>query len=170
LTGPIKNIVVLMMENRSFDHMLGFLTPAQGTIDGLRGFETNPDTHDRPIQVTSTAGYRNDLDADPSHGYLDVNEQIFGVREADVSAHFPTMHGFVRNYARVSGHPEKIMHCFDPQRLPMLGTLARNFTVCDQWFSSIPGPTLPNRAFAHGCTSQGRIDMSPAYPGLKTVY
>src|SRR5690349_14880384 len=121
LSGPIKNIVVLMMENRSFDHMLGFFVPDKGSINGLRGFETNPDTQDKPIQVTSPAGYRNDLDADPSDGYLDVNEQIFGVRQADVSGQHPTLQGFVRNYARVSTHPERIMHCFDPQRLPMLG-------------------------------------------------
>ena len=170
LTGPIKHIVVLMMENRSFDHMLGYFKPTQGTIDGLHGSETNPDLNDRPIAVSPLAGYRSDLDTDPAHGYLDVNEQIFGVRDDDVSAYHPTMQGFVRNYARICQRPENIMHCFDPLRLPMLTTLAREFAVCDRWFSSVPGPTLPNRAFAHGATSQGRVDMSPLYPGLHTVY
>src|SRR5262249_536934 len=170
LSGPIKHIVVLMMENRSFDHMLGYFKPAQGTLDVLQGSETNPDLSDRRIAVSPLAGYRNDLDTDPAHGFLDVNEQIFGVRDDDVSAYHPTMQGFVRNYARICQRPENIMHCFDPLRLPMLTTLAREFAVCDRWFSSVPGAALPNSAFAQAATSQGRVDMSPIYPNLHTIY
>lgn len=47
--------------------------------------------------------------------------------------------------------------------MPVISTLAREYAVCDQWFSSVPGPTLPNRAFAHFGTSFGRLDMSPDY-------
>jgi hypothetical protein len=55
------------------------------------------------------------------------------------------------------------MRCFAPDDLPTLTTLARSYVVCDAWFSSVPGPTLPNRAFAHFGTSFGRLDMSPDY-------
>ena len=55
------------------------------------------------------------------------------------------------------------MRCFTPNQLPVLSALARSYAVCDAWFSSVPGPTLPNRAFAHFGTSFGRLDMSPDY-------
>jgi phospholipase C len=63
------------------------------------------------------------------------------------------------------------MKCFTPEDIPVLATLAREFAVCDAWFSSVPGPTLPNRAFAHCGSSNGSVDMNPlAYMRLPTVY
>src|SRR5258705_13890245 len=63
------------------------------------------------------------------------------------------------------------MKCFDPLKLPALTALAKEFSVCDKWFSSVPGPTLPNRAFAHAATSLGHVDMSPiAYWSVTTLY
>jgi hypothetical protein len=56
--------------------------------------------------------------------------------------------------------PERIMRCFDPKQLPVLNQLAREFAICDQWFSSLPGPTWPNRLFAMAATSGG-LDNSP---------
>ncbi len=53
------------------------------------------------------------------------------------------------------------MHCFDPAQLPILTTLAREFAICDQWFSSLPGPTWPNRFFQLAATSGG-LDDSPS--------
>jgi phospholipase C len=50
---------------------------------------------------------------------------------------------------------QQIMNCFDPIQLPVLSTLAKNFVLCDHWFSDVPGPTMPNRAFVHAATSQG---------------
>jgi phospholipase C len=52
------------------------------------------------------------------------------------------------------------MDCFTPDQLPVLTTLAREFAVCDAWFSSLPGPTFPNRFFAHAASSGG-LDDSP---------
>ena len=63
------------------------------------------------------------------------------------------------------------MKCFDPKKLPALTTLAKEFAICDRWFSSVPGPTLPNRAFAHAATSLGHVDMNPvAYWSVTTLY
>ena len=54
---------------------------------------------------------------------------------------------------------------------PVLTTLAREFALCDAWFSSVPGPTLPNRAFAHCASSNGSVDMNPlAFVRLPTIY
>jgi phospholipase C len=63
------------------------------------------------------------------------------------------------------------MKCFNPDKLPVLTGLAQEFAVCDHWFSSVPGPTLPNRAFAHTATSHGHVDMNPvAYWNVRTLY
>jgi phospholipase C len=52
-----------------------------------------------------------------------------------------------------------------------LATLAQEYAVCDHWFSSIPGPTLPNRSYAHAATSMGRLDMNPIwFNEAKTIY
>jgi phospholipase C len=62
------------------------------------------------------------------------------------------------------------MKCFGAGRLPNLSTLAKEYAVCDRWFASVPGPTLPNRAFSIGASSLGRVDMNPNYLTLKTVF
>lgn len=173
MPAVIKHLVVLMMENRSFDHMLGFMkSPAYG-IDGLDGTETNRDSSGEPVVVNKNARYSGDLSADPSHDFEDVMEQMFGVRSLPTSQQ-PDMSGFVTNYEHFTHDREKsstIMNCFDPVNLPVLATLARSYAVCDRWFCSVPGPTLPNRAYAHAGSSRGRLDLSPDFlGGFHTVY
>lgn len=167
----IKHLVLLMMENRSFDHMFGFLKSAEYKIDGLNGDESNPDANGKPVTVSRDAQYSGDLNPDPGHDFLDVNEQIFGNRSGAGAAN---MQGFVKNYQSITNNPQKArrtMKCFDPARIPVLTTLAREFAVCDRFFSSVPGPTLPNRAFVHFGTSRGRLDMAPDYGGnFLTIY
>jgi phospholipase C len=66
------------------------------------------------------------------------------------------------------------MKCYDPEdarKIPALVTLAKQYANCDRWFSSVPGPTLPNRAFLHAATSIGRVDMNPIWRNVtNTVY
>ncbi|MGH9610160.1 MAG: alkaline phosphatase family protein, partial [Bryobacteraceae bacterium] len=78
MTGieQLKHIVVLMMENRSFDHMLGF-SKIPG-IDGLSGSETNPDTTNEPAPVKPLAAQQGQLQPDPGHHFEDVKLQIHG--------------------------------------------------------------------------------------------
>lgn len=65
----------------------------------------------------------------------------------------------------------RIMKCFAPQKLPVLTNLAKQFCVCDRWFSSLPGPTFPNRAYMHAATSIGRVDMGIDWRNLSpTIY
>ncbi len=82
------------------------------------------------------------------------------------------MSGFVRSYEGKTGNPQaahRIMKCFSPQTLPVLTNLAQQFCVCDRWFSSVPGPTFPNRAFMHGATSMGRVDMGIDWRNMSTT-
>lgn len=171
---PIKYFIVLMLENRSFDHMLGYLKSPDYQIEGLDGHEANEDANEEDVGVSNTARYAGDFDTDPGHDFEDVNIQLFGTRTPSAGA-MADMSGFVKSYAiRCNGDisvSHRIMKCFDPARLPVLTTLAKQYALCDHWFSSIPGPTLPNRLFAHAGTSGGRLDMAPEYlSGFKTIH
>lgn len=168
----IRHIIVLMLENRSFDHMLGHSGIAG--IDGLASKNlNNKDDNGEPVLPTPDANYAGDFDPDPGHDFVDVNLQLFGT-EQPAPLQQADMSGFVKSYATKCGSiptSHRIMKGFEPGKIPALVTLAQNFAVCDRWFSSVPGPTLPNRLFAHCGTSGGRLDMSPEYlAGFKTVY
>ena len=172
---PFKHLVVLMMENRSFDHMLGFLRSPDYLIEGLTGNELNPpaDELGLPVIVSRDAHSVHDLNPDPGHDFLNVNVQIFGNKNGNPGS--PPMQGFVKDYALVSNHVEQganIMKCFTADTLPVLSTLARNYAVCDHWFSSVPGPTIPNRLFAHSASSAGSVtqDAVEAPAVVKTIF
>ncbi|HUA58342.1 MAG TPA: alkaline phosphatase family protein [Verrucomicrobiae bacterium] len=166
----LKHIVVLMMENRSFDHMFGYLKQQDQRIDGLTGNETNPDTTGALAPVNNQAAYQAQLQPDPGHHFEDVKLQIYG----DVPGG-PAMQGFVKAYYEKQNdvaHSRLIMNCFAPAKIPVITTLGRKFLIFNRWFSSLPGPTVPNRAFAHFGTSFGHTDMDVFYLGTKypTIY
>ena len=171
----LKHVVVLMMENRSFDHMLGGLKATNPAIDGLTGRETNPDTTGVQASVQPLAEYQSQLDPDPNHHFAAVNLQIFGDPAKGPPALQPTMQGFVKSYfnqQRNVKHSRDILYYFAPDKLPVLTTLATEFAVFNRWFSSIPGPTICNRAFAHYGTSFGQVSMNLFYQGkqYKSIY
>jgi len=165
----IEHIVVLMMENRSFDHILGFLATENIEVDGIVGNDyPNLDTSGEPHRTTDGAEYQGQLINDPGHDVDDVYFQMFGVPFGTPAAGDPNMSGFAQNYQGKGGDPQDIMRCFRPEQVPNTAALARQYTICDRWFSSVAGPTLPNRAFAHFGTSFGRLDMSPLYFSKQT--
>jgi len=169
----LKHIVVLMMENRSFDHMLGALKAVNPQIDGITDQLSNPDTTGALVKPQPLAEFQGQLDPDPDHHFPAVDLQIFG---GDTSAgRVANMQGFVKSYFHQQGdvgHSQKIMYYFTPDKLPVLTTLATEFAVFNRWFASIPGPTICNRAFAHYGTSFGRVDMNLLYVGepIKSIY
>lgn len=171
--AEIKHIVVLMMENRSFDHLLGWLQSDQYQIDGVDGSQSNRDSAGEPVKVTDDANYSGDYDPDVAHDFLNVTEQIFGTQSPTPGAP-ALMSGFVTSYGSVSRSVPKshrVMKCFDPKKVPVLSILAQQYALCTRWFSSVPGPTLPNRAYAHGATSVGHVDMTVNWwKETKTIY
>lgn len=168
----LKHIVVLMMENRSFDHMLGGLSLVMEGgqkkypgINGLTGNESNPDTAGTAIKVQPNAKFQSQLDPDPDHHFPGVDLQIFGDAAAG-PARVANMQGFVKDYFTQTNDVNRshnIMYYFTPEKLPVLTTLATQFAVFNGWFSSIPGPTICNRAFAHYGTSFGQVGMDIFY-------
>jgi len=180
----IKYIVQLMLENRSFDQMLGFLYAANGNksatgqpFEGLTGTESNPDETGRQIQVykiepNSPHPYLMP-GADPGEGFYNTNNQLLGTDDPAPGA-VPTNQGFVINFkaaiaSDLAKHysdtipgtqPSEIMGMYDPSMLPIMSGLAKGFAVCDHWFAAAPTQTIPNRAFAAAATSQGHLDNS----------
>ncbi|HEY7888121.1 MAG TPA: alkaline phosphatase family protein [Steroidobacteraceae bacterium] len=183
--GMIEHIVQVMLENRSFDHMLGYLYSASGNVsgagqrfDGLTGKEWNPDDTGRrvgvyAIQPTDPHPYLMP-GADPGEGFLNTNYQLFATDDPAAGA-VPGNMGFVVNFksaiaSDLAKHysdtlagtlPSQIMGMYTPQLLPVISALARGFAVCDRWFASVPTMTMPNRAFAAAATSQGHLDDTP---------
>jgi len=180
----IEHIVVLMMENRSFDSMLGFLKQQNPNIEGLNGDETIPTDPTllgqgdvATVSVSKMHGSDGYIaDPDPNHEYPDVIVQLFG-QLSEPAPPVASNDGFVLSYSQAPDHKgvpigieagKRIMGCFDPiSQLPVLSTLAQNFVLCDHWFCSVPGPTWPNRFFVHAATSNGHVDSPTSLEAVK---
>ena len=167
----IKHVVVLMLENRSFDNLLGHLYPKSDRFDGLSGNEFNLDLTGQRVPVNNLSGTSADVlttpDPDPGEQWTDINEQLFETTSPAAGA-VPTMGGFVRNYlnqktktGRYDAH--RIMHYFTPEQVPVISQLARQFAISDRWFASAPTQTWPNRFFVHTGTANGYENNAPPH-------
>ena len=156
MADKIDHVVVLMLENHSFDQMLGCLKEVNSDIDGV------DIVHDQPHSTTDYPDYNHliaqlhtqerFLNPDPKHEYTNVLRQL------------NSKYGYVCDY--IQSYPScplekkaEVMGIYPLDFLPALHTLARNFLVCDRWFSSLPGPTWPNRFFIHSGTTKGHVTM-----------
>ena len=164
----IEHVIVLMLENRSFDCMFGKLYPRSASFEGLSGRETNP--YRRPdgtlidMPVWNNEGMEPGTacipDPDPGELFADINMQLFGGNGTPTAAS-PPMSGFIKNYmAQPSGNqdPMAVMHYFTEKQVPVISALAKAFGVSDQWYASAPCQTWPNRFFAHTGTCAGHVD------------
>jgi len=143
-----------MLENRSFDQMLGCFQQIYPELDGIASRPpARQNADDDGNSYPQVAGAARVMAKDPNHDHPDVLQQLAGANG-----------GFVRDFARTypqssSTDRAEIMKYHDLHALPALHALAENFTICDHWFSSLPGPTWPNRLFVHSGTSLGRVTM-----------
>ena len=166
----IEHVFLLMLENRSFDQMLGFsdlkgkdaetgkATKVNGLLDGK--WSNSYNGVDYP--VSKPADWV--MPIDPGHEFTDVVIQLAGAGKTyPQKGPYPAINdsGFVADYVQNGGtSPGEIMKCYAPDQLPVLTALAREFAVCDNWYASMPGPTWPNRFFSLAGTSGG-LDHSP---------
>jgi phospholipase C len=184
ISTKIKRVFVLMLENRSFDHMLGFSditgvdakTGKGTTIEGLRPNryynEEVPDAVPPSKREYAHPGAEDKIHGekewDPGHEFQDTLECLSGPStQYQPSKPYPSirMNGFLNRYMRVkptTDRPRRVMDCFHRDDLPILTFLAEHFSVCDHWFSSMPGPTWPNRLFVHAGSSAW-LDDSPTF-------
>lgn len=153
----IEHIVVLMLENRSFDHMLGYLSLEGGRddVDGLRAEFTNEhDGRTYPVHHLDSTK----IGDDPDHSGDAVDLQLGGAK----------MDGFVESFAKTlaergvtDGDPGRVMGYYNAADVPVYDHLAREFAICDRWFSSVPGATWPNRLYAISGRAAGSRDDLP---------
>ncbi len=196
--SPIQHVVVLMMENRSFDHMLGTMP----NVDGILGADGNPDpkyfnlanpadptSKKYPagspgnyviptVDIAQKSGF-----GGPGHSFSDATTQLDASAQTSADVPDPApLDGFVSGYIhelqtsvhRTNPTDAEItepMTTFSAAQTPVISTLASQFCVCDNWYSEVPGPTEPNRLFVHAATSAGFVDNEWQAPiSAQTVY
>jgi len=165
----IEHVIVVMMENRSFDNVLGALYPSSATFDGV-GNTTLPNRWNHKDYWPKHGTDLTQPDPDPNEEFQFVHHQMFGSplvigkdgKAAPPPPPPPTMQGFVADYA-TAPHVDPtnapvIMNYFEPADVPILSTLAQQFAVCDRWFASVPTQTFCNRSFVHAGTSSGWVN------------
>jgi phospholipase C len=150
---PIKHVVVLALENHSFDQMLGCMKELYPELEGVSSTHPNQNIdHDEKVYFQAPTKERQ-MQFDPHHEVPHVHEQL-----EDGNG------GFVKNFSRMypdstSEDRQFVMGYYPLNFLPGLHQLAQHFTICDHWFSSLPGPTWPNRFMALTGTAKGRVNM-----------
>src|ERR1044071_1991183 len=141
LKGKIEHVVVLMLENRSFDNMLGFLYPNRADFNGL-----NTGVYDNTIPQTgainaqepaplSSLGCMKNPDPDPGEGFDHVNVEL------NITPDLPLgdNSGFLLDYYNVTQSADlapNIMYSYSKEQVPIISQLAKNYAVSDQWFCS----------------------------------
>ena len=172
--GHIEHVFVLMLENRSFDHLLGF--SGLSGIDAVSGQQRTipqpslPNSWNEITYLPASPGI-NPMIQDPGHEFTDTVEELCGFGKTyPPGGPYPAINnsGFVANYVTQPAGPGPTkplpsdpLQCLTPTQVPVINALAKYFALCDNWFSSIPGPTWPNRFFVHAASSSG-LDHSPS--------
>jgi phospholipase C len=166
----IDCVVVLMLENRSFDHLFGKWPGAAGLAQGAFSNRpaplTPPGFTNTPIAAGQAALFSVTQGQGPGHSLDDTNVQLFAHKVAASGAALQPVNdrGFVMNYktalaadgiSAAGTDLSAVMQTFVPGQLPALTALAQNFVLCDRWYAEVPGPTMPNRLYVHAATSAG---------------
>jgi phospholipase C len=167
----VQPVVVLMLENRSFDHMLGFLDhgglpPVEGPANPLDPADPKSARY-HPFRLKDHRA----LSRDPKHGYPDVMRQLTAKGPPWQLPGELTNEGFAWNYHERTGAPAKeVLGCYTPELLPVMSTLAREYAVCSRWLCSLPSETWPNRLFAHSGTSNNLVENVEELYSTRTVF
>jgi phospholipase C len=145
---PFDHVIVVMMENHSFDNLLGAHPGADGLSFDANGKATNanPGTPHTPPQVTAFP--------------LPNTAQAKNVTQSWKSTHLQVKGGLMNGFVQSSGAIQP-MGYYTPAVVPFAYSLAAAFTVGDRWFCSVPGPTYPNRRFLLAGTAWGATMTAP---------
>jgi phospholipase C len=167
---PIDCVVVLMQENRTFDHLFGKWPGARGIASGSYSNRPDPSQPVGPGNLAISAGQSAQFSVaqgqGPGHSLDDTNVQLFTRKIVAPGTPLRPVNdrGFVENYLQAlaadgvrgaAADASAVMQTFTPGELPALSALATDFVLCDQWFAEVPGPTMPNRLYMHAATSAG---------------
>jgi phospholipase C len=128
-------VIVVMMENRSFDHLLGWLPGSRGTQAGLTFTDSAGASHPT-AQLTTYVGCAH---PDPDHSYAGGRSEVDG--------------GKMDGWLRTTTNDTFSIGYYVEDQLPFFSALARNYTTCDNYFASILGPSWPVRWITRATTS-----------------
>jgi len=180
--GPVRasdvpafeHLVVLMLENRSYDHLLGWLyrddqlRPGQHVAGLYQHASSNVAPDGTVVPAYRYSGRRDQVLVQPTTNTGEelghVTRQLYGAATARGRA---PMSGFVADYVDnfrslrgrdpTPAEYRQVMGGFAPDALPVLTSLARGFGVFDHWFAAVPSDTFCNRSFFHSATSHGFV-------------
>ena len=150
--GRIKHIIHVMSENRSFDHMLGWLPNANGKQAGLSYTDPAGTVHPTYPLAPDWTGCGH---SDPDHSYSGARLEYDG--------------GKMDGYLQPTSSDTFAIGYYVEQDLPILAAVARNFTTCDAFFPSIMAPTFPNRIFSHAGQTD-RLNDALSFCTLPTIW
>lgn len=169
MRSKIEHVIYYMIENRSFDHLVGWLYSknAQINVIGPKGPYRGVDPkftneyQGKQLAITKykdgklSEDYSLDLDnTDPYHDCSDVLRQMF---HKDINGYYrkdkPDMGGFA-----VNNGTDEVMMGYSPEQLPVINGLAKSYAISDDWFCSVPSGTTVNRAFAFTGSTLGKLN------------
>jgi phospholipase C len=150
-TSGIDHIVVVMMENRSFDHLLGWLPGGNGTQAGLAYLDKNNEAHPT-YRLTTFVGCSH---PDPDHSYAGGRSEY--------------NNGLMDGWLRTTTNDVFSIGYYEEADLPFFSALARNFTTLDNYFASILSSTFPNRVFQHAAQTD-RLSNTLDLSTLPTIW
>jgi phospholipase C len=148
----LDHIVVLTMENRSFDHLIGWAPGADGKQAGLTYADRNGVAHSTWALAPDFQGCGY---SDPDHGYR-ASRTAYDNGKCD-------------GWLRTGKNDVYSIGYYRQQDLPFLGAAVPSWTVCDRWFAPIMGPTMSNRMYLHAGRTD-RTDDLPLPSALRTIW
>jgi phospholipase C len=148
----IDHIVVVMMENRSFDHILGWLPDAEGNQAGLTYFDRAGMPHStHPL----APDYQGCGHPDPDHSHDGARVEYDG--------------GACDGWMRAGDNDEYAIGYYEANDVPFFARAATDWTVCDRYFAAIMGPTFPNRMYQHAAQTD-RLSNTLEPSALPTIW
>ena len=176
LRQRVDTIVIVLMENRSFDHILGTMCLSQfGGRSDLDGVKSLVDPNNANPSSNGTLAFPFIMKDGPLTNDL-PHERDFVAMQLASSAITggPTMTGFVKAYEKATGtsgvNDPPPMGLLTPPDLPATGFLAREYAVCDRWFAPLPASTQPNRLMALSGYSERDFTISGLLPNQDTLF
>jgi phospholipase C len=149
--SQIEHIVVVMMENRSFDHFLGWLPGSRGTQAGLSYLDSEGEAHPT-WHLTSYVGCSH---PDPDHSYAGGRSEVDD--------------GKMDGWLRTTTNDVFSIGYYEESDLQFFSAAARNFTTLDNYFASILSSTFPNRVFQHAAQTD-RLSNTFDISTLPTIW
>src|SRR5215472_6680929 len=159
--NSVDTMVVVLMENRSFDHLLGYLNLPAAKRIAVDGVQDDPAWRQRYANPGPPNNFMYEATplrglhvADPPHERANIAIQL-GAPNAE---HVFPMKGFIQS----AGGNSEVMQYYGADTVPITDFFAHNFAVCDKWFAPLPAGTQANRLMA--MSGQSEIDTNVSTP------